>query len=173
MAPISPDNTPRFRCHYETVGREHTLQVRSHASPSFVGSFLDSYFSAFGVTIATMTVDFVDWAPAGSDIFNPVVTGIEANNYVGGSEIPENAAWTYTFIGRTSGGKRVRFTQYGALFLGVDYRISAGESSPIDAVVAVLVGAGALIVGIDDLVPIWHAYADCNVNDHWVKRLRP
>ena len=173
MAPLAPNSTPRFRCHYKIVGQDHTLQVRSHSSPAFVGTFLDSYFSAFGVTIATMDVDIVEWAPTGSDIFKPVTTGIEGNNYVGGSEAPENAAWSYTFIGRTSGGRRVRFTQFGALFLGVDYRIDAGESSPIDAVVAVLVGAGGLVVGIDDLTPVWHTYADCNANDHWVKRLRP
>jgi len=83
------------------------------------------------------------------------------------------AAWAYTFLGRTSGGRRVRFTQFGALFLGVDYRIVAGESSPIDAVVAVLQAASGLIVGIDDLTPVWKTYADCGVNDHWIKNLRP
>jgi len=173
MAPLSPDNTPRFRCHYTILSHQHTLQVRSHASPAFVGTFLDNYFTAFGVTIGNMTLDFVDWAPVGSDIFNPVTTGQEGNTYVGGTSSPEMAAWAYTFLGRTSGGRRVRFTQFGALFLGVDYRIVAGESSPIDAVVAVLQAASGLIVGIDDLTPVWKTYADCGVNDHWIKNLRP
>lgn len=172
MAPLSPSNTPRFRVHYETVGQQHTLQVRSHSSPASVGTFLNSYFSAFGTTLATVLIDFVDWAPAGSDIFNPVTTGIEGLSYTGGSSAPENAAWEYTFQGRTTGGKRVRVGQFGALFLTSDYKISPTESSPIDAVIAALVAAGGLIVGIDDLIPIWKTYATVKPNDHWVKKLR-
>lgn len=173
MAPLPPNNTPRFRWHYTTMGHQHTIQLRSHESPGFLGGLMDNYFSALGVTCAGIVLDNVEFAPSGSDIFNPVVTGIEGTLYTGGSFLPENEAWAYTFIGRTTGGRRVRITQYGALFLGNDYRIIAGESSPIDAAIAVLVGASGSIRGIDDLTPVWKTYVDCQVNDHWVKQLRP
>ena len=173
MAPLAPSNTARFRVFYTIMGDQHSLQVRSTSSPAALGVILDNYFSAFGVTIANLVIDTVDWAPAGSDIFNPITTGIEGNTYTGGTFTAEQRAWEYTFVGRTAGGRRVRFSQFGALFLGGDYRIVAGESAPIDAVVAVLQGAGGNILGIDGLVPTWKTYANSAVNDHWVKVLRP
>jgi len=63
--------------------------------------------------------------------------------------------------------------QFGALYLGTDYRFIAGESSPLDNVINILQGAGSLLLGIDGLTPLWKDYADVQVNDHWVKRLRP
>lgn len=174
MTALAPSNTPRFRAFYTTVGHQHSLQVRSPYSPAALGGFLINYFNAFGVTCAGAVLDYVDFAPAGSDIFNPVTTGIEGHVFTGGTVLSnEVAAWEYNFIGRTSGGRRVRYSRFGALFLGVDYRIVAGESSPIDAVVAALQAAGSNLLGIDGLTPVWKSYADCGVNDHWVKALRP
>jgi len=174
MAPLLPSNTARFRFFYTTVGHQHSVQIRSTASPSAVGTFMGDYFNAWGATAADIVVDFVDWAPAGSDIFNPVTTGIEGTTYTGGTVLSnEVAAWEYTLIGRTSGGRRVRMAQFGALYLGVDYRLVSGESSPVDAVINHVQGAGGLLMGIDGLTPVWKDYADCQVNDHWVKVLRP
>jgi hypothetical protein len=174
VAPINPNNTPRFRAHYTTIGHQHSVQLRSAGSPFAIGVFLGSYFDAFGLTAADITVDFVDWAPAGSDVFNPVTVGIEGTTYTGDpAAVDHSAAWAYTFIGRTSGGKRVRMAQFGALYLGTDYRFIAGESSPLDNVINILQGAGSLLLGIDGLTPLWKDYCDVQVNDHWVKRLRP
>lgn len=174
MAPLPPNNTPRFRAFYTTVGHQHSLQIRSPYSPAALGGFLTNYFNAFGVTCATAVLDYVDFAPAGSDIFNPVTTGVEGTTFTGGTVLGnEVAAWEYNFIGRTSGGRRVRYSRFGALFLGVDYRIVAGESTPITNVINELNAAGANLLGIDGLRPIWKTYADCGVNDHWVKVLRP
>ncbi len=174
MAPLNPNNTPRFRAFYTTIGLQHSVQVRSAGSPFAIGVFLGSYFAAFAATAATIVVDFVDWAPAGSDIFNPVTVGIEGNSYTGGTVLDQACrAWAYTFLGRTSGGRRVRMAQFGALFLGADYRIAPAESSPIDNVINILQGAGGLLLGIDGLTPLWKDYADVQVNDHWVKNVRP
>lgn len=173
MAPLNPNNTPRFRVFYTTIGHQHSLQVRSPYSPAALGGFITNYFGAFGVTCATAVIDFVDFAPSGSDIFNPVTTGVEGTTFTGGTSVAESAAWEFTFIGRSSGGRRVRYSRFGALYLGTDYRIVAGESTPIDNVVAQLNAAGSNLVCIDGLRPVWKTYADCGVNDHWVKVLRP
>jgi hypothetical protein len=174
MAPLAPSNTPRFRIFYTTVGHQHSLQVRSPYSPAALAGFITNYFTAFGVACAAATIDFVDFAPSGSDIFNPVTTGVEGTTYAGGTVLSnEVAAWQFNFIGRTTGGRRVRYSRFGALFLGTDYRFVAGESSVIDAVVAQLNAAGSNLLGIDGLRPVWKTYADCGVNDHWVKVLRP
>jgi len=173
MAPLNPNNTPRFRFHYTCLGEDHTLQIRSANSPAFVGTFVDGFLTALGSAQHVKTISFVEWAPAGSDIFNIVVTGIESNSYGAGASVPEHAAWAYTFIGRTPGGKRVRLSVYGATDLGTDYRFIAGENVWIDAAVGALTAAGGLVLGIDGLTPAWKPYANIQVNDHWVKELRP
>jgi len=173
MAPLPPNSTPRFRFHYVCVGKEHTLQVRSSNSPAFVGTFVDNFLTALGSAQFIKTVTTVDWAPSGSDIFNPVTTGIEGSTYGSGAGASEQAAWAYTFLGRTSGGRRVRFQVYGATTLGADYQIGPGENVWIDAAITALVSAGGLVLGIDGLTPVWKSYADVQVNDHWVKNIRP
>jgi len=172
MAPLAPNNTPRFRFHYTVVGHQHSVQVRSSASPSAIGVIMGNYFNSFGLTCADIAIDFVDWAPTGSDIFNPVTTGIEGVIYTGGVATADQAAWCFTFLGRTPGGRRVRMTQFGALAFTVNYRLGPGESPDIDNVIDTLKGAGGSILGIDGLTPIWKDYADSGVNDHWVKVLR-
>ena len=172
MAPLAPNSTPRFRAHYTTLGKQHTVQFRSALSPASFGSLVAAYLGAFNTTCADITLDFVDWAPTGSDIFNPVTTGVEGTTFTGGTGVPSDAAVAYVFSGRTSGGRRVRLAQFGALFVTTDYRIAAGEASDIDAVIAILVGAGSDIIGIDGLTPVWHTDATVKPNDHWVKVLR-
>ena len=173
MAPLLPSNTPRFRVFYTTMGHQHSLQIRSHNSPSVVGDTLNAYFSAFGAAAAQATIDFVDFAPSGSDIFNPVTTGREGDIYSSAiAPVAEAAAWEFIFIGRTSGGRRVRFSRFGATALGTNYRYSAGESGQLDDVVAALVATGDGIRGIDDLTPVWKTYVNVKPNDHWVKVLR-
>lgn len=172
MAPLAPSNTPRFRVHYATVGGDHTMQIRSASSPLAIGAFVAGFWTALGAASSAKVVSFVDFAPAGSDIFNPVATTLDGNTYGSGSVVSENYAWAYTFVGRTPGGRRVRLVTFLATDLGANYRFSAGEDGNIDAAVAVLVAAGGLVVGIDGLTPVWKSYVNVQVNDHWVKVLR-
>lgn len=173
MAPLAPNATPRFRCHYTSAGEGHTMQLRSGASPSYIGGVFNDIFTAMDPAMAPATLDFVDWAPAGSDIFNPVVTGQEGNAYTGAVFTDEMKAWAYTFLGRSTGGRRVRLFLFSALFLGSDYRIEASASAPIAAAIAALTAAGSNVLCIDGLTPVWKSYVDIQVNDHWVKVLRP
>lgn len=172
MAPLSPSNTPRFRVHYTTIAKNHTFQLRSHSSPAALGFFIGNFLATFGGAVAPITVDLVDWAPTGSDVFNPVSTGIEGGTYGAGTFTDEMAAWTYTWVGRTSGGRRSRISIFGAIFLGGNYRILPSESANLANALAVLNGNSANIVAIDDLPIVWHSYVDTNANDHWVKQAR-
>lgn len=173
MAPLSPSNTPRFRFHYTQDAHQHAFQVRSHESPSTVGAMMNGFLLALGVVIYSQVLDYVDFAPSGSDIFNPVTTGYEGHAYGSGAPLsPASDAWAFTFLGRSSGGRRTRIAIFGASYLGLNYRVSAGENAQIDAAIAVLVAQGAQHRCIDDLAPVWKSYADVQVNDHWVKRVR-
>jgi hypothetical protein len=172
MAPLSPDNTPRFRVFYDMAGDQHSFQIRSHASPATVGGIVDNFLSNMGIAGYLKTILFVDFAVAGSSVYNPVTTGIEGNTYGSGLAPAEAQAWEFNFIGRTVGGRRVRIGVFGATALGDNYRYIAGESGQLDSAIAALVAAAGNIVGIDDLTPVWKDYVNVKPNDHWVKNLR-
>jgi len=173
MAPLPPSNTARYRFHYTILGFQHALQLRSASSPASIGGFYNAFMSALSTNIWNTVFDFAEWAPSGSDIFNIVTTGFEGNLYGGGAGALEFVPWAYTFIGRTAGGRRVRLTQFGAKVLSSNYRTTAGEDANIDNVVALLNGQPTQLLGIDGLIPVWKTYANNQVNDHWVKEVRP
>lgn len=173
MAPLPPDSTPRYRIHYKAIDKDHTFQLRSDQSPAFIGNLANDFFTALGAAVGPILLEFVDWAPAGSNVFNPVITGHEGAAYAGGAFTNEMNAWAYTFVGRSSGGKRTRIAVFGALFLSDDYRLEAAASPTIAAALNILNLAGSLITCIDGLRPVWKSYVDIQVNDHWVKNLRP
>jgi hypothetical protein len=173
MAPLAPSNTPRYRFHYTVIANQHSLQLRSNGSPLEIGGFFNAYMLAFATEIFITTLDFVEWAPAGSDIFNPVLTAFDGVSWGAGLGGAENVPWAYTFIGRTAGGRRVRLNQYGAKTLSSNYRTTPGETAQIDAVINLLQGLPTHLLGIDGLVPVWKSYANNQVNDHWIKAVRP
>lgn len=173
MAPLAPNNTPRYRFHYTQIGVQHTHQLRTNASPGTAGGFMNAYWTFFGSTIFGLVLDFVDWAPEGSDIFNVVLTGYEGEAYGAGVGGVEDIPRAYTFIGRSPGGRRCRFVQFGAKNVGGNYRVSAGELAEIDAVIALLQGASTNVLAIDGLQPLWHSYANVKEYDHWVDEVRP
>jgi hypothetical protein len=173
MAPILPNNTARFRVSYVVGGENHTFEVRSGASPSAVGTLVDHFLSSLGAAIGAMTINGVEFAAEGSDIFNAVTTGIEGNPYGTGAVTNAVRANAYNFIGRSPGGRRVRLMVFGAVDLGSDFRFVAGENAAIDSGIEALNDAGGNILCIDGLTPIWKTYANCIVNAHWQKQLRP
>lgn len=172
MAPLLPSNTARFRINYSAVGLQHSHQVRSTASPAAVGTFVAALHNALNNTMFIHTITSVDFAASGSDIFNPVTTGIEGTTYGTGAGAEFNEPWAITFVGRTSGGRRARMAIFGMTTLGSNYRIGPGEIANVDNAIGVLQAAGANCLAIDGLVPVWRTYANVQVNDHWVKETR-
>jgi len=171
---LSPDSTIRFRVFYTNCSHQHSLQVRSGSSPAVVGSLVDSFFTALGNVISATVIDFVDFAASGSSVFNPVTTGIEGNTYAGfGGGTTVQAAQYIDYVGRTAGGRRVRWSVFGIGNLFTDFRAVSAENAQVDAGRAILAGAGAVIIGIDGLIPSWKTYANTGVNAHWQKALRP
>lgn len=174
MAPLSPDNTPRFEVFYTNVSMQHSMQFRSHLSPSALGTLVGGFFTTLIPVLPATVIDTVTWAPAGSSIFNPVTTGIEGNTYGSGAGTPDsNAATFWSWIGRTSGGRRVRLYVFGTGGMGNDYRYGAGEQTQLTAARNYLAGLGTDLRGIDDLAPVWKTYINAGVNRHIAESMRP
>lgn len=138
-----------------------------------MGGWVNNFWNTFTTNLYALTLDFAEFAPTGSDIFNIVTTGYEGVTW--GLNVPPNEqkAWAFTFVGRTAGGHRSRITQFGAQTLGTDYRVISGELAFMTNVLGVLAGSSGVLLGIDNLPIVWKNYADVQVNDHWVKELRP
>lgn len=175
MAPLPASNTARFKVSYTNQLNQHAAVVRSTpVSPATFGTQFDALMTALVGIIPTTVIDVVEFAASGSDIFNPVVTGIEGNSYGAGPTSERFAAHFLSFIGRTSGGRRVRLFIFGIdALVANDYRYVSGEIPQVDAAIAVIAGATGSFLGIDGLIPSWKSYANTGVNTHWQKELRP
>lgn len=173
MAPISPDNTPRFRVKYTNIGTQHTMDIRSTSSPSSLGTQVDAFLTALSPKMRATVIDEVLFASSGSSVFNTVTSGIEGNTYGSGAGVLANVTQYADFVGRSSGGRRVRLAVFGIPDTSTDFRYLAGEDADIDATIAVLNGAGNTFLAIDNLPPVWKSYANAGQNAYWQRQLRP
>lgn len=172
MAPLPPEGTPRFRINYDVSGAQHSFQIRSHSSPSDVGTLVDSFLTALADALYGIVIGTVEFAADNSNIFLPVTSGIEGNVYSSGSPTVTEEPWFYGFIGRSAGGRKWHLDMFGARSLGTNYRLEAGENADVDAAIAVLQSAGSAIVGIDDLEVTVYGYANAGVNAHYQRKAR-
>jgi hypothetical protein len=172
MAPLDPSNTHRYKFEYTVNGASHDFQLRSTESPAALGTLMDEFLTALGPKLYALTIGQVTHAVPTSNIFNPVVTGIEGNVYGSGGGVITNVPFYYDFIARSSGGRRLRLAIFGATNLGLNYRLTALEDTDVDAALAVLVGAGGDLKCIDNFEPIWKPYVNVGVNVHWQKAIR-
>jgi hypothetical protein len=173
MAPLPPNNTPRFKIHYTNSSVQHTMQVRWGGSPSALSAAFTGILGGLTSLYAASVVDLVEFAAAGSNIFNSVVSGLEAFAWGSGPGNPLTASQYINFIGRSTGGRRVRLAIFGTTTEANDFRFGVGESVAIDNTVAVLNDPGQPFQAIDGLHPIWKGYANAGQNAYWQKELRP
>jgi len=149
------------------------MELRSLVSPSALGTIVDDFLTALATKIYGLTIDVVDFAASGSNVFNPVTTGIEGNVYGSGAGGTVAVPSYYNFIARSSGGRRLRMAVFGAVIAGADYRFIAGEDADLDAALAVLVAAGSSLKCIDGLTPVWKTYINAGFNSYWQRAVRP
>lgn len=173
MAPLPIDNTPRFKVFYTNCSVQHVMDIRSPDSPFAFGLNVDDLLNALLTVLTPTVIDEVQWAPSGSNIFNNVVTGIEGNTYGAGAISTLYPAFYTNFVGRSTGGRRVRLAVFGTTNIAQDYRFVAGENAAIDAAIAALQVAANHFTAIDGLKPVWKTYANAGLNAYWQRKLRP
>jgi hypothetical protein len=173
MAPLPPDSTPRFKVFYTNSGQQHTMNIRSHDSPSAFGLNVDDFLNALSGLLTATTIDEVQFAATGSNVFNPVTSGIEGNTYGSGAGSTLVRASYVDFIGRSTDGKRVRLAVFGTKDLGTDFRFVAGENADVDAAIVALSAGANHFVTISDANPIWKSYANAGFNAYWQRAERP
>lgn len=174
LPPLAPSNTARFRVNYTVGGEQHDFQVRSApVSPSALGVQVDTILSALAAVLNQVTIDSIEFAASGSNVFNIVTTGIEGNTYGSGAGGGSARANYIDFIGRSSGGRRVRLAVFGLKVDATDYRFVSGENTAVDNTITSLNAAVGSFLAIDGISPQWYSYANAGVNAHWQKAVRP
>jgi hypothetical protein len=173
MAPLPPSNTPRFKIHYTNVNQAHVMDVRWGGSPSALSAAFTGILTGLSAQFAGSVVDLVEFAASGSNIFNSVVSGLEGFTWGSGAGSLTDRTTYINFIGRSTGGRRVRLAIFGALGISSNFRYTAGELASIDGAIAVLNDPGQPFQAIDGLKPIWKSYANAGYNAYWQKQVRP
>lgn len=172
LPPLPANNTARYRVSYTVNGFTHTFQIRSLSSPAAIGAHINAFFGALAPLLYATVIGTTEFAAAGSDVFNLVTTGAEGAAHGTGIGPLNVVPLAFNFIGRTSGGRRVRRAIFGSTSVATNYRAVAGELVAADAARNNLVAAGSLILGIDGITPIWKTYINLKYFDHWVKEVR-
>ena len=114
----------------------------------------------------------IDYAPEGSDIFNPAATLSIAGT--GSFTVPATSTpYQISFTARSGSGRKTRLFVFGTnASIDTNWRIEQSESTAFGAIMSGLASGVGGITCIDGSVPIWHAYANVGANDHWVKKVR-
>lgn len=173
MAPLPVSNTPRYKVFYTNAGQQHVMDIRSSASPLAFGLNVDDFLTALGSLILATVIDDVQFAPSESSVFNTVAAGIVGNTYGSGAGSVTNKSTYLNFVGRSTGGRRVRLAVFGATGVGTDFRYIAGEDARVDAAIAALRVTANTFLTIDALRPVWKSYANAGFNAYWQRHIRP
>ena len=175
MAPLSPDNTPRVFYTYQTAFNEHTLTVRLEDpsgvladADAFVGDFLTAAGSAF----YPATITKVEQSSQGSNVRFPVVSDRIGDSFGSGTGTAESDTYGLTFTGKSTAGRRARFTVFGCNQGFSNFKFTSSENALVAAALGVLAAATGAPAAIDGNLIVWNSYALVKPFDHWVDELR-
>lgn len=174
LPPLPEHNTARYWAAYTVGGYQHRLMMRV-ATGMTAGTASSVFGGLFGLLdnlVTQATVDFMEFAPAGSNIRNTV--GYTGPATFGTGVTPAGAqASQLSFVGRSLDGRKARIFLYA--FKGtfpVDFRLTPIESIDTGEVCDFLEEQSNAFLSISGQQPTWHRYANVGVNDHYVKRSR-
>jgi len=174
LPPLPASNTPRYKLKYSVGGFAHTMTMRvsSGILASSASSAYASLLAAMAPTCWNITVQGLEFAELGSDVFNPrSYDGAPSFGLgTGGAEQSIRAA---SLVGRTTGGRKVRVFVYGyKLEEGGNARTTTTENGDIASVVTLMNTFTEHFLAIDGLIPTWRNYVNLDHNDHWVAQIR-
>lgn len=174
MAPLDPHNTPFYKVYYTVQGNQHSLQARVNSgfSPSDMGDEIQQLWGNLDDNLYATTIDYVTFNPANTNISYPVTTGAEGLTFGSGAGTTLTEPQYVDFVGRTAGGRRVKFTVFGITDLGADFRIGPTEFASVTAVLSQLNDAEGVWLAIDGAQPIWKQYANTGLNSYWQRQQR-
>jgi hypothetical protein len=175
MAPILSNNTGCLFIDYSVAGEDHTMLFRYGvgSDAAAVADIADLFLTALDTSMYEITILGARHRFKDADIALPFTwTGADHYGADGGEHT--NTAWYMDFVGRSTGGRRVRVAVFGSKNFeddaDHDYRLPA-TGALADALQALNDGAGEM-VAIDGETPVWYNYVNVGVNAYWRNRIR-
>lgn len=174
MAPLPPENTPRYKVIYQQGPYQHSFEVRCSPSvtPAQFGPWLGTFLTDIGPALFTLTVTEVLYAGDNQTFFNPVNLGLTQTEFGGGAVSVESAPKYLDFVGRSTGGRRTRLALFGYQGPVSDWRVLSNEDVHVMAAVLDLNSDPDIGLAIDQIKAIWKPYANMGYNSHWQRSLR-
>lgn len=174
MAPLPHNNTPIYFLDYGTVQHVHTLEVRATAavSPATFGSIMDAFLTQLSPVLNLLEVTGARFQAAGSNFANPVTVTIAGQTYGDGVGADGDEAKALNFVGRSSGGRRVRLMLFGYKANTSDFRVTAAENTAVAAAIGTLNNTANAFLAIDGVDPVWYPYANVIYNAYWQRKAR-
>jgi len=175
MAVHAPNATRRYWLDYTVHGRQHSTMFRTSEifSPANFGSTMNSILNMLDALLYPITVVQCRTSALGSDFSTPVTTGIEGNVYGTGTPVSEmDDPQFLSFVGRSTGGTRVRATFFGLVALDNNFRLSPAEASAVGDVADALNLADGFGYAADNLSATWQRYANVGSNAYWQRKIR-
>ncbi len=175
LTPLPEDNTERWWIIYTNNGTTHRMMARTLVglTAASMSTNFQSIFAALTGTLNATTIVGMEKASKGSGVRNPQ-TYSGTTTFGSGTELDtDGRARALSFVGRSAGGRKSRLFLFGVKAIPEgDYRVDTTESAGVaSAVIALNLPAGSFL-SIDELKPIWKAYANIGYSDHWIKEYR-
>jgi len=175
MAPLPPSNTERWKYTYQNSVAEHSVTFRllDGSNTSQADSIMNAVMTYFDDLVHESTITSLEFADEGSDVFNLVTdSDLVGTSFGVGASNPTSNAVGATFIGRSSDGRRSRFTIFSWFGGHSDYRVTTTEDANLGILIDFLNAVSTPNVSISGGGIVFKPYIDIKANDHWVDEAR-
>lgn len=176
LPPLPAHLTPRYRLNYSANNVLHSINVHL-ATPTSSSAALTAATALANLLkilcYASTSFTSVDYAEAGSDVFNQIGTLAIVGTLAGTTAAADNPRQG-SFAGRSTSGRKTRLFIYG-IAGGVDasYRFTRAEWPAVGTVVDGLNAGTGAIAAIDGSTTLaWKNYMNVGYNDRYVKKAR-
>lgn len=177
LSALDPSNTDRYWLDYSANDEQHSMLQRTAEgkSASEAAEAFDIFLLSIDGNLTTITIIGMRFAPAGSNITNPVDTTGLAGTYGSGVGSVINVPLQITFPGRSSDGRKNFISVFGWTSANDDsWRILTSEDEDVAGGVAALntLSSGGSFVTISGNRAFYKPYANVGYNDYWVGQAR-
>ena len=166
---------PRSRVHYTAAGQAHNVIFHWAAGTDAALAATNAASvctQLLPVTCTDVIYDGHDYAPAGSNIFNPTAWTNKTGTFAGTRGV-NNKALYFSLVGRTAGACRARLYFFiNTTPADTSFRINPGEWNALTTVLTWMNSTSCPLVARDGLAPVWKTYANVGQHYHYVKVAR-
>lgn len=175
MAPLPPQSTLRYFLDYNGPMGERSVQFRFGAIADDQTAI--DYINALLVAVRPLIYSSVSFyrlrRASDESVFSFPVPWLAVSGAAAGTLQAQDYPVFMSFVGRSSGGRRVRKTFYGVTFRPDDnYRIQRAENVNIDNAIGVLLDTPPSEVAIDSSPVIWNEYVNTGFNAYYQRQAR-